>query len=533
MSPSQIRYSFSFTAASAALLALFSSPTAAQHDHHDQHQVLSKVHFPISCSSEAQAAFDEGMRLQHSFWYRESEKRFQEVLKADPTCVMAHWGRAMSLLYNPFVAPPAKNLAEGLGALQEAQRTGAKTEREAEFISALVVFYKDYDKKDHRTRLLEYEKAMETLANRLPHDPEAQIFYALALSMAASPTDKTYAKPLKAVGILEAEWERQPVHPGVVHYLVHAYDFPPIAKRGLKAAQRYGEITPDAAHALHMPSHIYTRVGYWQQSVEANSRASEIATKNDEPEDLLHASDYLVYAHLQMGQDEAARRVMMDRERLANAKLLRPSGPFALAAMKARLVMERGAWNDAASLQPNPTAFPYVDAITHYARAVGLARAGRSDEAQADVEALKRLVLAEKDAYWRDQVDVQRQSAEAWIAFAGGQRDEALESMRAAADRESKTEKHVVTPGPLAPARELLAEMLMEMNRPAEALKEFEAVQTTEPNRFRAVAGAANAAVQAGDKENARAHYAKLVEIAATADAPRPELEAARHYLSN
>jgi tetratricopeptide (TPR) repeat protein len=473
------------------------------------------------------------MKRQHSFWYRESEKTFQEVLRADPTCVMAHWGRAMSLLYNPFAAPPAKNLSEGLAALQDAQRTSAKTEREAGFISALLVFYADYDKKDHRTRVLEYEKAMEALAKRLPDDPEAQIYYALALSMAASPTDKTYAKPLKAVGILEAEWERQPEHPGVVHYLVHAYDFPPIAQRGLKAAQRYGEIAPDAAHALHMPSHIYTRVGYWQQSVVANSRASEVAIKNEEPEDLLHASDYLVYAHLQMGQDEAARRVMMERERLADAKLLRPSGPFALAAMKARLVMERGAWHEAASLQPRPTAFPYVDAITHYARAVGLARAGKPDEAQADVEALKRLVTAEKDAYWRDQVDVQRQSAEAWIAFARGERDEALAVMRAAADRESKTEKHVVTPGPLAPSRELLAEMLMEMNRPAEALKEFEAVQKTEPNRFRAIAGAAKAAVQAGDRDNARAHFGKLMEIAGTADAPRPELEAAKQYLSN
>jgi tetratricopeptide (TPR) repeat protein len=223
----------------------------------------------------------------------------------------------------------------------------------------------------------------------------------------------------------------------------------------------------------------------------------------------------------------------MERERLADAKLLRASGPFALAAMKARLVMERGAWNEAASLQPRPTAFPYVDAITHYARAVGLARAGRPDEAQADLEALKRLVTAEKDAYWRDQVDVQRQSAEAWIAFARGDRDEALGVMRAAADRESKTEKHVVTPGPLAPSRELLAEMLMEMNRPAEALKEFEAVQKTEPNRFRAIAGAAKAAAQAGDKDNARAHYGRLMEIAGTADSPRPELEAAKQYLSH
>jgi tetratricopeptide (TPR) repeat protein len=241
----------------------------------------------------------------------------------------------------------------------------------------------------------------------------------------------------------------------------------------------------------------------------------------------------MVYAYLQTGQDEAARRVLLDRERLAETKLLRPSGPFALAAMKARLVMERGAWAEAASLQVRPSAFPYVDAVTHYARAVALARAGKPDEAQADVDALKKLVTLEKDAYWRDQVDIQRQSAEAWVAFARGRREEALDTLRRAADRESKTEKHVVTPGPLAPARELLAEMLVEMNRPAEALKEFEAVQTTEPNRFRAVAGAARAAELAGDKDKARAQYRHLVQIAANADSARPEIEKAKSYLSN
>ena len=513
---------------------LFGSFAAAiaQHDHH-QHHVLGKVHFPVSCSAEAQAHFDEGMKLQHSFWYRESEKKFQDVLRADPACVMAHWGRAMSLLYNPFTAPPAKNLADGLAALQEAQRTGVKTEREAGFVNALLAFYSDHDKKDHRTRVLAYEKAMEDLAGRFPNDPEVQIHYALSLGVAASPTDKTYAKPLKAVAILEAEWERQPEHPGIAHYLVHAYDFPPIAQRGLKAAQRYGEIAPDAPHALHMPSHIYTRVGYWRESVDSNTRASQAAVRNNEPEDLLHASDYMVYAHLQMGQDAAARRVMLEREPLAETKLLRPSGPFALAAMKARLVMERGAWAEAASLQVRPSGFPYVDAITHYARAVALARAGMPDEAQADVDALKRLATLEKDAYWRDQVDIQRQSSEGWLAFARGQREDALGTMRMAADRESKTEKHVVTPGPLAPARELLAEMLMEMNRPAEAVTEFEAVQTSEPNRFRAVAGAARAAEQAGDADKARAHYGRLVQIAAAADSARPELEKAKSYLSN
>jgi predicted Zn-dependent protease len=504
----------------------------AQHDGH--HQALGKVHFPVSCSAEAQATFDEAMKLQHSFWYQASEKKFHEVLKTDPTCVMAHWGRALSLLYNPFLPPPQKNLAEGFAALQEAHRSGPKTEREAGFINALLAFYRDHDQKDHRTRVLQYEQAMEALAARFPDDPEVRIYYALSLNVAASPTDKTYAKPLKAAEILEAEWNRQPDHPGVVHYLVHTYDYPPLAEKGLKAATRYSEVAPDAPHALHMPSHIFTRVGHWQQSVDSNTRASEKAGAANELDDLLHASDYMVYAYLQMGQDEAARRIVVDRERHAEAKMIRPAGPFALVAMKARFAMERGAWAEAASLQPRPTSFPFVDAITHYARAVGFARSGKAEDAAKEVEALTKLVtVLEKDAYWKEQVDIQRQSASAWVAFARGEREEALTRMRAAADRETKTEKHVVTPGPLAPARELLAEMLLEMNRPAEALQEFEAVQKNEPNRFRAVSGAARAAEQGGNQEVARAQYGKLVQIAAKSDSARPELEAAKKYLSN
>jgi predicted Zn-dependent protease len=512
-------------------MALLATQAVAQHD---RHHVLGKVHFPVSCSAEAQAAFDEAMKLQHSFWYQASEKKFQEVLRADPTCVMAHWGRALSLLYNPFSPPPANNLSGGLAALQEAQRVGARTDREAGFVDALLAFYRDHDKKDHRTRVLAYEKAMEALAARYPDDPEVRIYYALALNVAASPTDKTYANPLRAAEILEAEWRRQPDHPGIAHYLIHTYDFPALAERGLQAALRYSEIAPDAPHALHMPSHIFTRVGYWPQSVDANTRSAEKAGAANEIPDLLHASDYLVYAYLQMGRDQAAKRIIEDRERYRQLKMDRSGGPFALAAMPARYAMERGAWVEAASLEVQPTAFPFVDAITHYARAVGLARSGKPVETSAEVEALQKLVVGlNRDPYWKEQVDIQRQSAEAWVAFARGQREEALGLMRAAAEREAKTEKHAVTPGPLAPARELLAEMLMEMNRPAEALQEFEAVQKNEPNRFRAVSGAARAAEQAGNREIARAQYGKLAQIAANADTARPELEAAKKYLAN
>ncbi|WP_407521075.1 hypothetical protein [Methylobacterium oryzisoli] len=529
--------SMRWAALTVSALALLSLPARAQTDHdhgHHAHQALGTVHFPVSCRPEAQAVFDEAMKLQHSFWYQASEKKFQEVLARDPGCAMAQWGRALSLLYNPFLPPTPQNLAKGLAALEEAQRLGAPTDREAGFIDALLVFYRDHATKDHRSRVLAYEAAMASLAARFPDDPEVRIFYALALNVAASPTDKTYAKPLKAAEILEAEWQRQPDHPGVVHYLVHTYDFPPLAQRGLKAALRYAEIAPDAPHALHMPSHIFTRVGYWPQSVETNARSAEKARIAAETDDLLHASDYMVYAQLQMGQDEAARRIIADRNSFAGTRMIRPAGPFALAAMSARFALERGAWEEAARLDLRPTAFPFVDAITHYARAIGHARSGRPEEATAEVAALTRLVGAlDKDAYWKEQVEVQRLSARAWTAFAEGRRDDALALMREAADREGRTEKHVVTPGPLAPARELLAEMLLEVDRPAEALREFEAVQVTEPRRFRAIAGAAKAAERMNDGEAARTHYGALVQVAAQADTARPDLEKAKAYLSN
>lgn len=521
--------------APAALAAFFLSTTAlAQHDHH--HQALGKVHFPVTCSTEAQAAFDEGMKLQHSFWYQVAGDKFKEVLARDPSCVMAHWGQALSLLTNPFSPPSPKNLAEGLAALEKAQGIGAQSPRETAYIEALLTFYRDHDKKDHRTRVLAYEQAMERLAADYPDDPEARIYYALALNVAALPTDKTYAKPLKAAEILEAEWERQPEHPGVAHYLVHTYDFPPLAEKGLKAANRYAEIAPDAPHALHMPSHIFTRVGHWERSVASNARSAEVARREGSVYDELHAYDYMVYAHLQMGQVEAARRVIEDVKRYASLDPnARNAAFFAMAAMPARLMMERAAWDEGAALTPRKSSFPYTEAVTHFARAVAFARSGKPDQAAGDVEALKNGVeaLRGKDAYWMEQVGIQRQAAEAWIAFAKGDREGGLLAMREAADREAKTEKHAVTPGPLAPAREQLAEMLLEMDRPAEALKEFEAVQMTEPNRFRAIYGAGRAAELAGDTEVAKQHYARLTSIAAKADTPRPELDAAMKYLAN
>jgi hypothetical protein len=514
-------------------MSLVAAPATAAEEHAG-HPVLGTVHFPVTCTPEAQQAFDEAMKLQHSFWHQAAHDAFSEVLRRDPECAMAYWGIAMTLLTNPFSPPPAKNLAEGWAALEQARALGAKSQREADYIAALSELYRAADTTDHRTRVAAYEEAMAQLHARYPDDSEAAIYYALALNVAAPPNDKAYARQLKAAEILEAEVVRQPDHPGVVHYLIHTYDYPPLAERGLEAANRYAELAASAPHALHMPSHIFTRLGLWDRSIETNRRSAEVARAGKEVTGELHARDYMVYAYLQTGQDEAARQAIAEAQQFAGAELPNPAGPFALAAMPARFAMERSAWEEAANLTPQPSKFAFADAITHFARAVGLARSGKPEAAAADVEALQRLAdeLRASSPYWAEQVDIQRTAAMAWIAYAEGRRDEALELMRKAAVVEAGTEKHAITPGPLAPAREQLAEMLLAADRPAEALKEFEAVQQVEPNRFRALYGAGRAAELAGDPAAAKQYYGRVGAIAAASDTTRPEIEAARAFVA-
>src|SRR5205823_6156755 len=394
---------------------------------------VGTVRFPTSCSTAVQPDFERAVAMLHSFWFQASTNAFVAVAQQDPGCAIAHWGVAMNLLGNPFAWPPSpKALADGWAAVERAKAAGARLPRERDYVAAIEAFYKDAATVDHRTRALAYRQAMEQLAARYPEDREATIFYALALNATALPTDKTYADQLKAAGMLEKVFAEQPQHPGVAHYLIHSYDYPPIADKGLTAARRYAAIAPAAPHALHMPSHIFTRRGYWQESIDAN-RASVSAVSSHF--DQLHALDYLTYAYLQMGQDVAARRVV---DRL-------------------------GALRD------------------------GLAAA--------------------KVVYWADQVEIQRQVVSAWVARAEGRKDEALTLLRAAAEREDATEKHPVTPGPLAPARELLADMLLEANEPAQALREYEAAMRVEPNRFRGLYGAARAAELSGDRTKARTYY--------------------------
>lgn len=517
------------TIAALAMAAAFgqSASAAAPED-------LGKVHFETSCKPDAQQHFDQAILYQHSFWYRASQKSFEEALKADPECAVAYWGIALSLLYNPHVAPPAKNLAEGAAALEKGKALGAKTQRERDYIDALGAMYADYDKTDHRARVLAYLKAMEQLAQRYPNDDEAQIYYALALNVAASPADKTYANQLKGAAILEKIWTRQPEHPGIAHYLIHLYDTPVLAEKGLAAARRYAKVAPAAAHAQHMPSHIFTRVGYWQESIASNTEAARAAKEAADFHDQLHSMDYQVYAYLQLGQDSKAKAVLDSMNGVKGFTETFLPGPYALAVSPARYAIERGDWKAAAELQVRPSPLANVQAITYFARALGAARSSNPEAAKADVIKLAELrdkLRDAKDGYWSEQVDIQRQIATAWVLYAEGKRDDALNAMRAAADAEDKTEKHPVTPGVPKPARELYGLMLLDSGNAKEALTAFEATLNKEPNRLGAYVGAATSAEKLGDNAKARNYYEKIVSIAEGADNSRSEVAEARAYL--
>jgi hypothetical protein len=525
-------------------VALFATPAPsawqAQHDHGSPTGRLGTVHFANSCSKAVAQEFDRGVALLHSFWFSAAIEAFTGVLKNDASCAMANWGIAMSWWGNPFGgfrSPQA--LKNGLAAVEKAKATAPKTERERAYIAAVEALFRD-PSTPQRARTLEYEKQMEQLAAKNPDDPEARIFYALALDQTALPTDKTYANQLKAAGILEKEFARQPEHPGLAHYIIHSYDTPALAGRALDAAHRYSKIAPAAPHALHMPSHTFTRVGAWQESIDTNLASAAAARKDNAPAEELHALDYQVYAYLQTAQDAAAKKSLDAIAGIGEKIQLNapgaaappPAGFYALAAIPARYALERNMWKEAAALTPRETPFPYADAVTHYARALGLARSGSPAAAGKEVEKLATLrdaLTKANDTYWSGQVDIQRRIALAWIALAEGRQNEALTMLREAADLEDATDKAAVSPGPIKPARELLGEMLMELKRPAEALTEFEATMKKEPNRFGSLYGGARAAESAGDRQKARSYYARLVEICKRGDKPgRPELQAAQ-----
>ncbi|TMH63853.1 MAG: hypothetical protein E6H57_16555 [Betaproteobacteria bacterium] len=526
---------FPFATLVAALLA--APLPALSHDEQKEGgrppEKLGQVHFPTSCDASVQPLFERGVALLHSSWFPEGLKTFNEVLKRDASCTIAYWGIAVNRLLNPFGgAAPEAVLLQGQEAIEKGLAAGAKTERERDYLAAIGAFY-GRDRASFRERVTRYEAAMEKLAAKYPDDKEASIFYALALNIAADPMDKTFARQLKAARILEPIYVEQPEHPGVAHYLIHSYDYPPIAEKGLPAARRYAGIAPDAAHALHMPSHIFTRVGAWEDSLATNQRSEQNARQNKASQEMLHALDYQVYAALQLARDREAREAM---ERMT-ALLPNPdqrAGFYALAAVPARYALERADWKLASTLDPRTMAFPYIVAMTHFARGYGAARLGDPAGAAHEAEALGRIkqqLDAQKDKYWGTEVEVQRLGVSAWGAFAGGERDAALARMRAAAELEDTSEKSPVSPGRLVPAREMLGELLLALGRPAEALTEFEASAKRDPNRFRGYYGAALAAQRAGDAGKAREYFAKLAQLGAKGDA-RPELQQARTFLA-
>jgi hypothetical protein len=520
------------------LMLAAGSSIAQEHGNDLAGERLGTVRFVTSCTSGAQKEFDRAVALLHSFQFSRAIEGFNSTLKADSSCAMAYWGIALSQWSNPFAAglKATSQLEDGRRAAERGQ-VGAKTERERSYIKAVSTLYADFEKTPQRVRLLAYRDAMAALVAQYPQDHEASIFYALALAASEEPTDKSYASRLKAGAILEALFAQEPEHPGLAHYIIHTYDVPPLAARALLAARRYSAIAPDAPHALHMPSHTFTRVGYWQDSIDSNLAAAAAARREGQTAEELHSLDYQAYAYLQTAQDEAARRLVESLPEIAsrlNPKVVigsaaAPStGYFALAAIPARYALERQDWKAAAQLEVRETPFPYTEAMTYFARGLAAAHLKDIASARASGEALTRIherLAKSNESYWAEQVEIQRRAIAAWTALAERRTEDALREMKSAAELEDGTEKSAVTPGPLAPARELLGEMLLQINQPAQALEQFEATLKREPNRFRALYGAGRAAQLTGDDQTSRGYFRALQKVCEGADKPgRKEL---------
>ena len=502
---------------------------------------LGRVVFPTSCTPQAQAQFERALAMLHSFFFPETIKAFSAVAETDPNCAIAYWGIAVSQRPNPLVGPfDAATLKRGLEAVQKGQTIGAKTERERDWLAAIEQFYKDYDKVDQDTRAKNYEKAMEALAKKYPDDVEAKIFHALALNETFD--HKTMDNLVKAIEILEPIDKQYPDHPGVTHYLIHSYDFPALADRGVPAANKYAKIAPAAPHAQHMPAHIYSMVGMWDASIASNLASVAVAKEYTEKSKLdgvlagvPHAYDFMEYAYLQLGQDAKAKALI--EENAAIQKVVGPqlAGRMAQAAVPARYMLERQDWRGAAQLKPLGFDIPPAEAVTHFARALGAARIGDVAAAQADVAKLIEIRAGLEKAnqsYWAGQVEIQVLAAQAWIAQAQSKPEEALKFMRAAADLEDSSEKHVAMENRFYPMRELLGDLLMEQGQAGEALKTYEASMKNARERLRGFYGAAKAAEALGDKQKATTYFTELLRLTKDADTDRPEIRAAKQALT-
>jgi tetratricopeptide (TPR) repeat protein len=533
---------------------VFGNSAAAQHgDHrHDPSEKLGRVNFTVSCTPQAQKLFNRAVAWLHSFEYEEAEKAFTEVAATDPRCGMAHWGVAMSNYHPLWAAPTAAELKRGWDAIEKAKLIGAGTQRERDYIAALELFYKDAATLDHRTRSFAYHEAMKRLYESNQSDSEAGVFYALTLiATGVMSNDKTYVREKEAAQILNRILKRQPQHPGVSHYLIHSYDYPALAQLALPAARSYAKIAPASAHAQHMPSHIFIRLGLWQEAIRSNldaeasakafARRHKMAGAWDEQ---LHAMDYLAYAYLQSAQDKLAWGVLDEMNKLQSVEPQTFKVAYSFAAVPARYALERRRWDEAAKLTlPANTVgsfpwakFGWAEAHIHFARAIGFARTGDVNSARLEVEKLAALrdalVIGKGEYNWAKQVEIERQIAASWLAFAENKREESLNLMRAAADLDDATDKHPVTPGAILPAREQLGELLLELKQPAAALTEFETSLRTAPQRFNGLYGAARAATLAADQKKARTYYEKLLALTQQADTPRPEIAEAKAFLA-
>jgi tetratricopeptide (TPR) repeat protein len=511
----------------AALAAGSNAQQASQ-----QEQKLGKVSFPTSCDPKVQAEFDRGVAMLHSYWFIIARRSFEGILQQDPTCAIAYWGVAMDYLGNTLaVAPPRADAQAAWEALEKARSVGAKTERERNFIEALSAYFRDHDKTPVDGRLAAYNAVMERMAQRYPDDYEVQVNYALTLQASAKKSDLTYANQIKSAAMLEKLFEQNPQHPGVTHYLIHAYDFAPLADKGVASARRYAGIAPAVPHARHMPSHIYSMVGLWEESIASNNSAMEIQP------DYYHAADFAVYAHLQLAQDIKAKA--LTEKSLTTAD--RGDRPINFAnftaknAMPARYVLERADWAGAAALRLTPSQYPMADSLSHFTRGLGMARTGDVAGAKAEIEAMKALRAALErvnDSYWADRTEEQMLAVSAWIALKEGDRAKATKFMQAAADNEDASVKHIAMENRLYPMRELYGDLLLELGDGPAALVAYETALKATPNRYRGILGVARAAAATGDGAKAVAYYGKLIDLAKNADLERPEVQEAKGALA-
>lgn len=508
---------------------------------------FGSVDFDMTCDKKSKNDFNLAIELLHSFEYDESEKVFAKIIDETPECAMAYWGVALCNFHPLWTAPTEAELIKGSKAIEIANTITKKSKRESAYLSAIETFYKDWNKTDHRTRCINYEKAMEKLHTTNPDDKEAAIFYALALDASADPTDKTFVNQKKAGSILNALYPSDPDHPGIIHYIIHTYDYPELAELALPAARKYAAVAPSSAHALHMPSHIFTRLGLWDQCIKSNLASvasakcyAEQAGIKGHWDEELHGMDYLVYAYLQKGENKLAKEQLKYLETFIDVYPLTFKVAYAFAAIPSRFYLENKNWNEAATAQLYPSNFPWIKfpwqkSIIHFTRLLGAAHLENIKGAEAELTKLKQLhaiLQQQKDLYKSKQVEIQIKTGEAWILFAAAQKKEALSLMKLAADMEDSTEKHPVTPGEVLPARELFGDMLLQVKQYENALFAYEAVLKKSPNRFNSLYGAGSAAEKSGNTQRAIFYYKQLSTVMDITNTERPELAAIRSFLS-